>query len=61
MIPEVDPGKTLSLGVGTAGYRGYQAVAIGGTARISESIKVKAGFGTSAAGTTVGVGAAMQW
>jgi len=61
MIPEVDPGKTLSLGIGTAGYRGYQAVAIGGSARISESIKVKAGFGTSAAGTTVGVGAAMQW
>jgi len=61
MIPEVDKGKTLSLGIGTAGFRGYQAVAIGGTARVTENIKVKAGIGMSSAGDTVGVGAAMQW
>jgi len=61
MIPEVDKGKTLSLGIGTAGFQGYQAVAIGGTARITENIKVKAGIGMSPGGNTVGVGAAMQW
>jgi autotransporter adhesin len=61
MIPEVDAGKTLSLGIGTAGYRGYQAVAIGGTARVTENFKIKAGVGTSPGGTTVGVGASMQW
>jgi autotransporter adhesin len=61
MIPEVDQGKTLSLGIGTAGYRGYQAVAIGGTARLTENIKLKAGVGTSSGGTVAGVGAAMQW
>jgi autotransporter adhesin len=61
MIPEVDKGKTLSLGIGTAGFRGYQAVAIGGTARITENIKIKAGVGMSPGGDTVGVGAAMQW
>ncbi|MGC2038640.1 YadA family autotransporter adhesin, partial [Paraburkholderia caledonica] len=61
MIPEVDKDKTLSLGIGTAGFRGYQAVAIGGTARLAENLKMKAGVGMSPGGTTVGVGAAMQW
>jgi autotransporter adhesin len=61
MIPEVDKDKTLSLGIGTAGFRGYQAVAIGGTARLTENLKMKAGVGMSPGGTTVGVGAAMQW
>jgi autotransporter adhesin len=61
MIPEVDKDKTLSLGIGTAGFRGYQAVAIGGTARLTENVKMKAGVGMSPGGTTVGVGAAMQW
>ncbi|HEX7908749.1 MAG TPA: YadA-like family protein, partial [Paraburkholderia sp.] len=61
MIPEVDKDKTLSLGIGTAGFRGYQAVALGGTARLTENLKMKAGVGMSPGGTTVGVGAAMQW
>jgi trimeric autotransporter adhesin len=60
MIPEVDPGKTLAIGVGTATYNGYQAMAIGGTARITQNIKMKAGVGISG-GTTVGVGASYQW
>jgi autotransporter adhesin len=61
MIPEVDPGKTLSFGIGASTYKGYQAVALGGTARITENIKVKAGVGMSSGGTTVGIGASMQW
>ena len=61
MIPEVDKDKTLSFGIGTAGFRGYQAVAMGGTARITENIKMKAGVGMSPGGTTFGMGAAMQW
>jgi autotransporter adhesin len=28
-IPEVDANKNLAVGVGTAGYKGYQAVAGG--------------------------------
>jgi autotransporter adhesin len=61
MIPEVDKDKTLAVGIGTAGYRGYQAVAIGASARITENIKMKAGVGMSPGGDTVGVGASMQW
>jgi autotransporter adhesin len=61
MIPEVDKDKTLAVGIGTAGYRGYQAVAIGASARITQNIKMKAGVGIAPGGDTVGVGASMQW
>lgn len=62
MIPDVDLGKTLALGVGVGTYRGYQAMAIGGTARITQNIKLKAGAGLgSGGGTTVGVGGSYQW
>ncbi|KHK52941.1 hypothetical protein PI87_18705 [Ralstonia sp. A12] len=61
MIPGVDPGKNLSLGIGSASYKGYQAVAIGGEARITQNIKMKAGVGLSSGGTTVGAGASYQW
>jgi autotransporter adhesin len=61
MIPEVDNNKTLAMGIGTAGYRGYQAVAIGASARITQNIKMKAGVGIAPGGDAVGVGASMQW
>jgi len=61
MIPDVDKDKTLSVGIGTGTYKGYQAVALGGVARITQNIKVKAGFGYSSNGTTAGVGASYQW
>ncbi|WP_256345905.1 YadA-like family protein [Burkholderia sp. NFACC33-1] len=61
MIPGVDPGKTLSFGVGGATYKGYQAVAFGGEARITQNLKMKAGVGLSSGGNTVGVGASYQW
>jgi autotransporter adhesin len=61
MIPDVDLGKTFSLGVGVASYQGNGAVAIGGTARISENLKVKAGIGYSGQARTYGVGMGYQW
>ncbi|AOJ73554.1 hypothetical protein WS78_32490 (plasmid) [Burkholderia savannae] len=61
MIPGVDPGKTLSFGIGGATYRGYQAVAMGGEARITANLKMKIGVGISSGGTTVGAGASYQW
>ncbi|MFM0605390.1 YadA-like family protein [Paraburkholderia sediminicola] len=61
MVPEVDANKNLAIGVGTAGYRGYQAVAVGLSARVTQSLKVKLGAGISSATTTVGAGAAYQW
>jgi autotransporter adhesin len=61
MVPEVDTSKNLAIGVGTAGYKGYQAVAVGLSARVTQNLKVKLGAGISAATTTVGAGAAYQW
>jgi autotransporter adhesin len=61
MVPEVDANKNLAIGVGTAGYKGYQAVAVGLSARVTQSLKVKIGAGISSAATTVGAGAAYQW
>ncbi|MPV69155.1 hypothetical protein GD429_25795 [Burkholderia sp. BE17] len=61
MIPGVDPGKTLSFGIGSASYKGYQAIAFGGEARITNNLKMKAGVGLSSGGNTVGMGASYQW
>ncbi|MCP2085632.1 UNVERIFIED_ORG: autotransporter adhesin [Paraburkholderia sediminicola] len=61
MIPDVDPGKTIAVGVGTGNYKGYQAVSLGMSARITQNLKIKAGAGMSSADTTYGVGAAYQW
>jgi hypothetical protein len=61
MIPDVDLGKTIAVGVGTANYKGYQATALGASVRITQNVKMKIGAGYSAAGTTVGAGASYQW
>lgn len=60
-IPEVDANKNLAIGVGTAGYKGYQAVAVGLSARVTQSLKVKLGAGISSASTAITAGAAYQW
>ncbi|WP_322030832.1 YadA family autotransporter adhesin, partial [Paraburkholderia sp. J76] len=62
MIPDVDQGKTIAVGVGTANFQGYQAVALGASARITQNIKVKVGGGyASGGGATVGGGMSYQW
>ncbi|MBB6102826.1 autotransporter adhesin [Paraburkholderia bannensis] len=62
MIPDVDQGKNIAVGVGTANFQGYQAVALGASARITQNIKVKVGGGyASGGGATVGGGMSYQW
>uniref|UniRef100_A0A1I9YLC7 Adhesin n=1 Tax=Paraburkholderia sprentiae WSM5005 TaxID=754502 RepID=A0A1I9YLC7_9BURK len=61
MIPDVDQGKTLAVGIGGAGYQGYGATAIGFTARITNNLKVRGGVGISSAGTSYGAGVSYQW
>ncbi|MFW2275967.1 YadA family autotransporter adhesin, partial [Burkholderia orbicola] len=61
MIPDVDLGKTIAVGIGGGSYEGYSAVALGFTARITENLKIKAGVGASSAGRTYGVGMGYQW
>jgi autotransporter adhesin len=45
-LPQVESGKTVSLGAGFSNYSGYTAVAIGGSARLTQSTVVKLGVGT---------------
>ncbi|HDR8932650.1 TPA: YadA-like family protein, partial [Burkholderia vietnamiensis] len=61
MIPDVGDGKTLTVGVGTANYKGYQAVAIGATAHVTQNIKVRSGISYSADNMLWGAGMAYQW
>ncbi|MCA7955577.1 YadA-like family protein [Burkholderia seminalis] len=61
MIPPVDPGHVISVGVGEANYHGYSAGAIGVTVRVMQNLQVRAGAGITGSGTTFGVGAAYQW
>ncbi|MFD4840046.1 YadA family autotransporter adhesin [Achromobacter sp. NPDC058515] len=61
MIPEVDQGKKFALGMGAATYHGYQAIALGASARVNDRIKLKAGVGMGSGNATAGVGASMQW
>ncbi|MFD4837430.1 YadA family autotransporter adhesin [Achromobacter sp. NPDC058515] len=61
MVPEVDQGKNFALGMGMSTYRGYQAIALGASARVNDRVRLKAGVGVSSGGATAGVGASMQW
>lgn len=61
MIPDVDQGKTIAVGIGGASYHGYAPAALGASARLTQNIKVKVGAGISAQGTTLGVGGSCQW
>jgi autotransporter adhesin len=61
MIPDVDQGKTIAVGIGGGNYKGQSAVALGVSARITENLKMKIGAGTSSNGPTVGAGASYQW
>jgi autotransporter adhesin len=58
----VSPGKTFAIGGATANYEGYQAAAIGFSARITTNLKLKGGasFGTGG-GVAVGIGASYEW
>ncbi|EGD04009.1 YadA domain-containing protein, partial [Burkholderia sp. TJI49] len=60
MIPDADVGRTVALGIGTGGYMGYQAVALGASMRIGANLKLRAGASLNAA-TTWGAGASYNW
>lgn len=61
-IPQVEPGKKFSLGLGYGHFASQHATAIGASARVTDQAIVKASFGASTEGdTTVGVGAAYSW
>ncbi|WP_230941652.1 YadA family autotransporter adhesin [Burkholderia cepacia] len=62
MIPDVDQGKTIAVGLAGGSYQGYAASAVGFSARITQNLKIKGGVGFSGAGgATFGGGASYQW
>ncbi|MFX1739725.1 YadA family autotransporter adhesin [Paraburkholderia kururiensis] len=61
MIPDVDAGKSIAVGVGGASFQGYGAVALGFTARITNNLKLRGGVGSSSAGYSFGGGISYQW
>jgi autotransporter adhesin len=61
MLPDVEPGKSLAVGVSGAQYKGYAASALGVSARVRQNWKVRLGVGVSSSGNTYGAGAAYQW
>ena len=70
-VPKLSLVSDFNLGIHTKclsclrcvvhGYKGYQAVAVGLSARVTQTLKVKIGAGVSSAATTFGAGAAYQW
>ncbi|AIY43372.1 Type IV fimbrial biogenesis protein PilY1 [Collimonas arenae] len=61
-LPQVDAGKTFSLGAGIGSYGGYGALAIGASARIRENTIVKFGVSTtSASHTLINAGIGYSW
>lgn len=61
-IPQVLESQTFALGAATGGYEGEQALAVGFSARLSQSVVVKAAVGTDTQhGTGYNVGASVGW
>jgi autotransporter adhesin len=61
MIPEVDPGKRIAIGIGAANYQGYGATALGASVRVTDSFKVKLGVSVGPAGAAYGGGMSYQF
>lgn len=61
MIPEVDRGKTLAIGIGTGSYQGYSAAALGFSTQIANNLKSKGGVSGGAGGYSYGAAASYQW
>lgn len=58
-IPQVIQGQTFSIGAGVGGYAGENAVAVGMSARVSQSVIVKASVSDDTQ-QTVGYGAGVS-
>lgn len=60
-LPQVEQGKSFQLGAGVGNYGGYTALAIGGSARITENTIVKMGASTTSGGNHVLVNAGVGY
>jgi autotransporter adhesin len=64
-IPQVDPGKSFSVGAGSGYYDGQTSLAVGMSARVDQDWVVKAGVSTvpsnSQYNQMVNVGVGYSW
>jgi hypothetical protein len=60
-IPDPAPGKAYSIGLGFGNFEGENAFALGGAARLSESVSLQASIGHSDDNHTVGAGVGFSW
>jgi trimeric autotransporter adhesin len=61
VIPDLNLTDTLVIGAGTANYKGYQATAIGASARLTQNVRLKLGASYSNGGTVLAVGMGYKW
>jgi autotransporter adhesin len=61
-LPQVEPGKSFNLGAGVGNYGGYTALAIGGSARITDNTIIKMGVSaTNGSRVLVNAGVGYSW
>lgn len=61
-LPQVEQGKTFSVGAGIGSCNGYQALAIGASGRITEDLIFRASVGSSENGhAAFGGGVSYSW
>nr|WP_244143020.1 YadA-like family protein [Burkholderia stagnalis] len=61
MLPQVEPGKTITVAVGAARFAGQSGMAFGASARLSENGILKLGIGISGSNRTYGAGYGYSW
>ncbi|MES9938576.1 MAG: YadA-like family protein, partial [Sedimenticola sp.] len=60
-VPEAQPGKRHSLGMGLGYYEGEQALAIGYKSRLSDRVSLSGGIGRSRGNTSANLGIGLSW
>ena len=61
-IPQVEPGKTFSMGAGFGNFNGQSAIAVGVSGRVSDRVIVKGGIAGSSGGkATSSAGVGYSW
>jgi autotransporter adhesin len=61
MVPQVEPGKTISVGIGVARFAGQSGMALGSSAHVSTNGILKLGIGVAGSNKTYGAGYGYSW
>jgi trimeric autotransporter adhesin len=61
MVPQVEPGKTIFVGMGVARFAGQSGMAFGVSAHITSQGVLKVGIGLSGSNKTYGAGYGLNW